>query len=379
MIAGLEALTAGTITIGARDVSALPPKQRDVAMVFQDYALYPQMTVEENLGFGLRMRGVPKNERRRRVEAVAHLLVLDGLLRRKPHQLSGGQQQRVAIGRAVIREPQVYLMDEPLSNLDAKLRVQMRSELARFRDRLRVTTVYVTHDQVEAMTLGERVAVMNNGVIQQIAKPQELFNNPATAFVAGFIGSPAMNLVQAEIREGMARFGGYVVSLAARPELHGQRAAILGIRPTDMAIGVPPTDTRATLRVHVDVTEMLGAEMRLLFTVNAAAFGMDGSPVDIAALEGETVPVLRMAEDTLGHRTNFTACVPSTTDIPADGWLDLSFDTRSLHFFDADSGLVIPRPHRSNAPLAPMGLATTTDRASRDHPTPVNHNENTGR
>ena len=199
MIAGLEDITEGTIEIGDGDVTNLSPQQRDIAMIFQNYALYPHMTVRKNLGYGLRMRKTPRPEIERRVVEVAELLGLDDLLDRRPAALSGGQRQRVAMGRAIVREPQAFLMDEPLSNLDAKLRVAMRGELARLHDRLGVTTVYVTHDQVEAMTLGQRVAVMNLGVIQQVDTPQELYRHPANLFVAAFMGSPSMNLVEATV------------------------------------------------------------------------------------------------------------------------------------------------------------------------------------
>src|SRR5450432_2611950 len=208
MIAGLEPVTSGSIFIGDRDVTALPPKGRDIAMVFQDYALYPHLTVEENLGIGLKLRRVPKAERATRVRQVAEILGLATLLKRKPAQLSGGQQQRVAIGRAMVREPAVYLLDEPLSNLDAQLRAHTRAELARLRDRLRVTTVYVTHDQIEAMTLGDRVAVLKDGVLQQVDSPQNLYARPRNLFVATFVGSPSMNLFHAETDGRTVSFAG---------------------------------------------------------------------------------------------------------------------------------------------------------------------------
>ena len=215
MVAGLEEVTEGEIAIGDRVVTDLAPKDRDIAMVFQNYALYPHMTVEQNLGFGLKLRKTPKVEIKRRVDDVARILGLDPLLKRKPAALSGGQRQRVAMGRAMVREPRAFLMDEPLSNLDAKLRVQMRAELARLRDRLKTTTVYVTHDQVEAMTLGDRVAVMRDGVLQQCDTPQNLFKLPVNLFVAAFIGSPAMNLVEAKVSGGKVEFAGF--SLPAPP------------------------------------------------------------------------------------------------------------------------------------------------------------------
>src|SRR5712671_8163389 len=214
MMAGLERVTGGTIRIGDRDVTDLPPQQRDIAMVFQNYALYPHMTVRENLGYGLKVARVPKPDARRRVEDVARMLGLEELLERKPGALSGGQRQRTAMGRAIVREPKAFLMDEPLSNLDAMLRVSMRSELARMHERLRTTTVYVTHDQVEAMTLGQRVCVMRDGKLQQADSPQALFNAPVNLFVAGFMGSPAMNFASARlVREGgpAAVFAGHIL------------------------------------------------------------------------------------------------------------------------------------------------------------------------
>ena len=214
ILAGLEEATAGEISIGGTQVTDLPPKDRDIAMVFQNYALYPHMTVEQNLGFGLRLRKTPKDQQRSRVAEAARILGLVPLMARKPAELSGGQRQRVAMGRAMVREPQAFLMDEPLSNLDAKLRVQMRAELSRLHERLGTTTVYVTHDQVEAMTLGQRVTVLKDGVLQQVDTPQNLYNSPANLFVAAFIGSPPMNMVEAEVTETSIDFGGF--SLPAR-------------------------------------------------------------------------------------------------------------------------------------------------------------------
>src|SRR4051812_25648835 len=234
MIAGLEEVTMGTITIGDADVTDMQPRQRDIAMVFQNYALYPHMSVKDNLGFGLKLRKVPKAVREQRVNEVAKTLGLETLLERKPGALSGGQRQRVAMGRAMVREPKAFLMDEPLSNLDAKLRVSMRAELARLHERLGVTTVYVTHDQVEAMTLGQRVAVMRDGILQQVDTPQTLFHQPANLFVAAFIGSPAMNLVEAEVGDGAVRFAGHRLRLPDDSPLRGSsRRAILGLRPSD--------------------------------------------------------------------------------------------------------------------------------------------------
>src|SRR5438105_11365504 len=221
MLAGLEDVTDGAIVIGDRDVTDMPPQRRDIAMVFQNYALYPHMTVKENLAYGLRLRKMPKAEWNRRVTEVARTLGLEELLNRKPAALSGGQRQRVAMGRAIVREPQAFLMDEPLSNLDAKLRVSMRAELAKLHERLGVTTVYVTHDQVEAMTLGQRVAVLRDGVLQQVDAPQRLFHKPANLFVAAFIGSPSMNLVDARIEGAQVSFANLSLTLPSSSPLVG--------------------------------------------------------------------------------------------------------------------------------------------------------------
>src|SRR4051794_439971 len=234
MIAGLEDVTDGEIHIGDVDVTEQPPQKRDIAMVFQNYALYPHMTVRDNLAYGLKLRKMPKSEWQRRVNETAKKLGLDELLDRKPSALSGGQRQRVAMGRAIVREPKAFLMDEPLSNLDAKLRVSMRAEIAKLHELLGVTTVYVTHDQVEAMTLGQRVAVLRDGLLQQVDTPQNLFHHPANLFVAAFIGSPSMNLVEADVADGAVKFGSYTLALpAGSPMATASRRVILGMRPTD--------------------------------------------------------------------------------------------------------------------------------------------------
>src|SRR5213080_406149 len=256
MIAGLEDVTDGAILIDARDVTELPPRLRDIAMVFQTYALYPHMTVRQNLGYGLKVRRTPKQEIARRVDEVAALLGLSELLDRRPAALSGGQRQRVAMGRAIVREPKAFLMDEPLSNLDAKLRVGMRASLAQLHDRLGVTSVYVTHDQIEAMTLGQRVAVMRDGKVLQCDRPQALYARPSNLFIAAFIGSPAMNLVEATYEDGAVRFGQYRVPVATPPAAD---RFVLGIRPESFedaafAPGLP------TIPVHVTVLEELGSD-----------------------------------------------------------------------------------------------------------------------
>src|SRR3954452_3927803 len=252
-LAGLEAVTDGSIRIGDRDVTHLPPKERDIAMVFQNYALYPHMTVADNMGFALKISGMKKEETRKRVEEAAKILDLTEYLDRKPKALSGGQRQRVAMGRAIVRNPQAFLMDEPLSNLDAKLRVQTRTEIAALQRRLGVTTVYVTHDQVEAMTMGDRVAVLKDGLLQQVDTPRNLYDRPKNVFVAGFIGSPAMNLLELPVVDGGVQFGGAVYPVAS--SVLGAAAGntvTLGVRPEDLEI---VDSSGSGLKVEVDVVE----------------------------------------------------------------------------------------------------------------------------
>ncbi len=269
MIAGLEEITAGTLKIGDRVVNDVAPKDRDIAMVFQSYALYPHMTVYDNLAFGLKLRKVPKAEIERRVKEAAETIQLQNLLARKPKELSGGQRQRVALGRAIVREPAAFLMDEPLSNLDAKLRVQTRAEIARLHQRLKTTTVYVTHDQVEAMTMGQRIAVMNAGILQQVGTPQVLYDHPANRFVAGFIGSPSMNFVDVENVDGQLKGpSDWTVPVPPRARgVVGGRKLVAGFRPEHLEIG-DATNERAGFRARADVVEYLGNEE--LLHVNAA-------------------------------------------------------------------------------------------------------------
>jgi multiple sugar transport system ATP-binding protein len=283
MLAGLEEVNSGRILIGDRDVTDVPPKDRDIAMVFQNYALYPHMTVAENMGFALKIAGVNKEERAQRVLQAAKLLDLVPYLGRKPKALSGGQRQRVAMGRAIVRQPQVFLMDEPLSNLDAKLRVQTRTQIASLQRRLGVTTVYVTHDQTEALTMGDRIAVMKDGVIQQIGTPRDLYENPLNVFVAGFIGSPAMNLFNADLAEGGIKFGSAVAKVE-REVLSGTKAkkVTIGVRPEDLVIA----DSGNGLAVEVDVVEELGADGYLYGHTE-----VDGNRVDIVArVDGRNHP-----------------------------------------------------------------------------------------
>jgi multiple sugar transport system ATP-binding protein len=322
MIAGLEETSGGTISIGGRDVTDLPPRSRDIAMVFQSYALYPHMTVRQNLGYGLRARRTPKDEIVRRVAEVGELLGLGELLDRRPAQLSGGQRQRVAMGRAIVRQPQAFLLDEPLSNLDAKLRVGMRASLAQLHQQLGVTTVYVTHDQTEAMTLGQRVAVMRDGHILQCDRPQQLYAHPNNVFIAAFIGSPAMNLVEATIEDGVVRFGQFAVPAPGAPP---RDRVILGLRPESFedaafASGLP------TIAAQVDVVEELGSDTHLFFRV-------DAPPMTAEILESA-------ADDSLlaSGRALFTARVDARTHAVVGAAVELAVDPARFHFFDPDTG-----------------------------------------
>ena len=336
LIAGLEAVSAGRVFIGSADVTDIRPQDRDLAMVFQNYALYPHMTVAQNLAFGLRLRRIPKAERARRALEVGRKLGLEELLDRKPSELSGGQRQRVAMGRAMVREPKAFLMDEPLSNLDAKLRVTMRAELARLHERLGVTTVYVTHDQVEAMTLGHRVAVLRDGVLQQVDTPQRLFREPANLFVASFIGSPSMNLVEAELLDGKLRFGDQALPLAETARL-AQRRVILGIRPTDFGDGAVADPTLPRLRVRAEVVEDLGAETHVIFPIDAPRVVSDAVRVAQAVQDpGEGL----IADDT---RALFTACIDGERMVMPGTELELAVDPGRFHFFDPDTGAVLGR------------------------------------
>ena len=286
MLAGLEEVDGGRILIGDRDVTDLPPKDRDVAMVFQNYALYPHMSVADNMGFALRIAGKPKAEIRQRVEEAAKILDLEPYLDRKPKALSGGQRQRVAMGRAIVRQPQVFLMDEPLSNLDAKLRVQTRTQIASLQRRLGVTTVYVTHDQVEAMTMGDRVAVLKDGILQQCDAPRRMYDHPDNVFVAGFIGSPAMNLMNAPVADGHVRFGDSDLPIAREALAGAGSRVVVGVRPEDLTMSTDGTG----LPVEVDVVEELGADAYIYGRVPGQ------EPVDgeirpfIARVDGRTPP-----------------------------------------------------------------------------------------
>jgi multiple sugar transport system ATP-binding protein len=337
ILAGLEEVTAGELLLDEREITDLPPKDRDIAMVFQNYALYPHMTVEQNLGFGLKLRKTPKEEQRRRVDDVAKVLGLDKLMQRKPSELSGGQRQRVAMGRAMVREPHAFLMDEPLSNLDAKLRVQMRAELARLHERLGTTTVFVTHDQVEAMTLGERVAVLRDGVLQQVDEPQNLYEHPANLFVAAFIGSPPMNLVEASVEGGRIRFGDFDLPIGPEhpSDLEGSKV-ILGIRPSDMEdTAVWRNETLPTIDVRADVTENLGSEVNVLFAVDAPPVASDVIAATIDEPDADSFAFLD--EGT----TMFCARVDARSSVRPGANVRLSVDPSRFYFFDRSTGEAI--------------------------------------
>jgi multiple sugar transport system ATP-binding protein len=327
MVAGLEEISEGTLLIGGQVVNDLSPKDRDVAMVFQNYALYPHMTVAENLGFGLKLRKVNRAEVRRRVRDAAATLDLEEHLERKPGALSGGQRQRVAMGRAIVREPRAFLMDEPLSNLDAKLRVQVRAEIQKLQRALAVTTIYVTHDQTEAMTMGDRIAVMRNGSLQQVDTPERVYRRPANRFVAGFIGSPAMNMVDARLarrgRSLIVSFGENNLEiddelLAERPAIRAYegRTITLGIRPEDLEDGAFAAEAtpERTLSAVCTLRESLGSEVLVHFSIESAADG--ASPTFVARVH------------------------PQTTARDADR-VRIVVNTKRLHFFDPDSGLAV--------------------------------------
>jgi multiple sugar transport system ATP-binding protein len=331
LIAGLEQVTAGTLRIGGRDVTTVAPPDRDIAMVFQNYALYPNKTVKENLAFGLRQRRTPKTEIERRVAAMASLLGLEELLRRRPAQLSGGQRQRVAMGRALVREPAAFLLDEPLSNLDAKLRTTMRAELSRLHERLGVTTVYVTHDQVEAMTLGQRVAVLRDGVVQQFDAPQELFRRPVNLFVAAFIGSPAMNLVGARVDGDRVHFAGHSLPLPARVPAGD---VVLGLRPSAFELEGPRTDPElARIAVDAEVVEELGDEAIVTFRVDAPPVLVDA----VRAAVDDADDGRLLADD---RAARFSARLRGRVDARPGDRLVVAVDHRDLHLFDSDGSAI---------------------------------------
>jgi multiple sugar transport system ATP-binding protein len=333
MIAGLEEITDGRVSIGERDVTDLAPRHRDIAMVFQSYALYPHMSVRDNLGYGLKVRRTPKTEAARRVEEVAALLGLEDLLDRRPGQLSGGQRQRVAMGRAIVREPQAFLMDEPLSNLDANLRVSMRASLAQLHTSLGVTSVYVTHDQTEAMTLGQRVAVMRDGKIVQTDAPQRLYESPRDLFVAAFIGSPAMNLVEATVEGDEVVFGQFRVPLdpARRPAASGP--VVLGARPEAFEDAALAPAALPRIEVRVELLEELGSEVHAIFRVA-------GPRVVVTTRDTKDETAGLIPDET----AMFTARLDPRTTAPARGPIQLAVDPASFHFFDPETGQSLLAP-----------------------------------
>jgi multiple sugar transport system ATP-binding protein len=352
MVAGLEVISKGTVRIGDRVVNDVPPKERDIAMVFQNYALYPHMSVFDNMAFGLKLQKLPRPQIEQRVHEAARILGLDELLQRKPKALSGGQRQRVAMGRAIVRHPQAFLMDEPLSNLDAKLRVQMRTEIARIQNDLGVTTIYVTHDQIEAMTMGDRVAVIRKGELQQVDTPQTLYEHPVNLFVAGFIGSPAMNLLEATLSRtdgGIAiEFGGFRLPVpdevvAQRPALRGyeDRKVVLGIRPEDMEDASLVSDAPAERRISatVDLREALGSDVVVHFTIDAPP-AITEDVKELAVDVGQEA-LEKMQQHAAGGSTSVIARLNPRTQVTKGGRIELIVDTHRLHFFDVDSGIGI--------------------------------------
>jgi multiple sugar transport system ATP-binding protein len=352
MVAGLEDISEGTVRIGDRVVNNVPPRDRDIAMVFQNYALYPHMSVYDNMAFGLKLRKVSKEEIDRRVRDAAQILGLDDFLGRKPRALSGGQRQRVAMGRAIVREPQAFLMDEPLSNLDAKLRVQMRAEIAKIQDDLGTTTIYVTHDQVEAMTMGDRVAVMRKGVLQQVEQPQILYDHPVNLFVAGFIGSPAMNMVEADLSRSdgavYVAFGGFKLrvddkEVQGRPALakfEGRRV-ILGLRPESMedASVEPGAPEDRRMSATVDLRESLGSQVVIHFTVDAPVVLTEDTKELAHDVGAEALEDLSARAEEA--KSKFVAQLDPRTTAREGERIDLVVDTARFHFFDPETGLGI--------------------------------------
>jgi multiple sugar transport system ATP-binding protein len=352
MVAGLEEISEGTVSIGDRVVNDLPPRDRDIAMVFQNYALYPHMTVYDNMAFGLKLRKVPRDEIDRRVQDAARILGLEDFLRRRPRALSGGQRQRVAMGRAIVREPQAFLMDEPLSNLDAKLRVQMRSEIAKIQHDLGTTTIYVTHDQVEAMTMGDRVAVMRKGVLQQVEPPQDLYDHPLNLFVAGFIGSPAMNLVEGSVSRSngamFVEFAGFRLrvddeAIKTRPALakFDGKQVVLGLRPEDLedASLVPGAPEDRRISATVELREALGSQVVIHFTVEAPVVLTEDTRELAHDVGAEALEDLdARAQES---RSRFVAQLDPKTRVREGDQIDLVVDTGRFHFFDPETGLGI--------------------------------------
>jgi len=349
MVAGLEEISEGVLRIGERVVNHVPSRDRDIAMVFQSYALYPHLTVYENIAFGLRVKKVPRTEIDKRVNDAARILDLEPFLKRKPRALSGGQRQRVAMGRAIVRHPQAFLMDEPLSNLDAKLRVQMRADIKKLQNDLGVTTIYVTHDQVEAMTMGDRVAVMRKGELQQVAPPEELYDHPVNLFVAGFIGSPAMNMLEVtlartdgrvEADTGDVRLALDDATLAAHPALRAYegKKVILGIRPEDLEDGELAGTDGPCLRGVVELREALGAEILVHFAVA----GRRAMTEDVRELQEDVGDDRALRQDAGGaEKATLVGRFSPRSRVRAGDRIQVAVDERALHFFDPQTGLGI--------------------------------------
>jgi multiple sugar transport system ATP-binding protein len=363
MVAGLEEITSGIVRIGDRVVNDIKSKDRDIAMVFQNYALYPHMSVYENMAIGLKLRKVNKQEIQQRVTAAARVLGLDQMLKKKPGKLSGGQRQRVAMGRAIVREPQAFLMDEPLSNLDAKLRVQMRAEISRIQRDVGVTTIYVTHDQTEAMTLGDRVAVLKKGLLQQVDSPQNLYRRPANLFVAGFIGSPTMNLARARIEQ---EDGGLCVSfaehrlkldeaaLARRPGLRSYvgEPVVVGIRPEALADAALARGTPAgqRMRAAIDLREDMGHEVFVHFTVKTPAVITEDTR-ELASDRGDDA-LAGLENEAGAQQSIFVARFSSDSQVQEGDLIDVAVDTAGLHFFDPEDGrAIVDQPRDAGATL----------------------------
>jgi multiple sugar transport system ATP-binding protein len=349
MVAGLESISEGVLRIGDRIVNYVPSRDRDIAMVFQSYALYPHLSVYDNIAFGLKVKKVPKDEIDRRVKDAARVLDLEPFLKRKPRALSGGQRQRVAMGRAIVRQPQAFLMDEPLSNLDAKLRVQMRAEIARLQHDLGVTTIYVTHDQIEAMTMGDRVAVMRKGQLQQVAEPQDLYDRPVNLFVGGFIGSPAMNMLEATLSSSngtmVADLGSQSIELddeilSGHPALasYDGKSLILGIRPEDLedaTLSDAPAERR--LKGTVSLREALGSEIMVHFSADVRPALTE----DVRELAEDLDATVAQGLDEGGSEAIMVGRFGARSRVRQDDAIEVAVDTRALHFFDADTGLGI--------------------------------------
>jgi multiple sugar transport system ATP-binding protein len=370
MVAGLEDITDGELRIGGEVVNDKAPKDRDIAMVFQNYALYPHMSVRDNMGFALKLRGAPKEEINSKVEEAARILDLEQHLDRKPANLSGGQRQRVAMGRAIVRDPKAFLMDEPLSNLDAKLRVQMRTEVSRIQDRLGTTTIYVTHDQTEAMTLGDRVAVMRAGVLQQVGSPMELYNSPINLFVAGFIGSPAMNFMPVTVEGDSVKlpFGEVRAPQSLRERL-GQgaegRQLIAGIRPEsfeDASLVREARDRGTTFRAHIEVLESMGSELYVHFSVESE--GVQSQELEELAADagGGEVP-------SSGEAGRIVARIDPASNVQQGQDAEIWVDAERMHVFDPESGACLTSDASSSDGAAALQRGREQEQAQADQPT----------